>query len=394
MGDNNAEHSGVASADNLLLGNVQGVLREVPLARLVASLGKSYLLEPSEVEHVAVEAVQISKNHKRAVAKGGGKSSKKAPVKATSSVVGSGYLRHIHDYYHIEKVVKMRIPLTEESVDNPLVTLSAGKGDPMEKEFTPVFRECFNNGLRLPASAFVNNILAAIDFAPGQLGPFAWGTLTAFQDTISDDVRSTFSTVHTTLGVEESPEVSEGLKKLEEILPPTLALDVFCDPDVLIKAGFSKLVDNFPQFELATLLKAKDGKAVVPHQVSYLDVISGNRFIDQMLVSQLASSAVAPAPVEAISEQLMATEVAYTLSLQLDDSGHRDEEITHLKASYEKALTSTRKERDEAFSKRDEMAELCQRQWSECENLLVGTREASEVYRTEVDRLKDSNREL
>ncbi|GAA0163186.1 hypothetical protein LIER_39546 [Lithospermum erythrorhizon] len=53
---------------------------------------------------------------------------------------------------------------------------------------------------------------------------------------------------------------------------------------------------------------------------------------------------------------LMATEVAYVLSLWLIDSSNRDEEVARLKAS----LASVQKERDEALVKRDELAELCQ----------------------------------
>ncbi|GAA0157913.1 hypothetical protein LIER_15070 [Lithospermum erythrorhizon] len=168
------------------------------------------------------------------------------------------------------------VAITGEMIDRPMVNPAANKGDPMEEGYTPFFWEFLNYDLRLPVSAFVNNVLVAIDRAPSQLGPFPWATLTAFQvrnmlyhgkpgkaspsrwhkywflvkDAFSDKVRTTFSTVHTTLEVEESPKVAVGLKNLEDGFPKTLSLDIFCDLDVLIKAGLSKSIDNFPQFDL------------------------------------------------------------------------------------------------------------------------------------------------
>ncbi|GAA0184436.1 hypothetical protein LIER_31724 [Lithospermum erythrorhizon] len=59
---------------------------------------------------------------------------------------------------------------------------------------------------------------------------------------------------------------------------------------------------------IEALLKAKVDKAIVPHQVSYLDVISGNRLIDQMFVSQLTSSSAVALPSSQEQEQLMITE--------------------------------------------------------------------------------------
>ncbi|GAA0159308.1 hypothetical protein LIER_16118 [Lithospermum erythrorhizon] len=84
-----------------------------------------------------------------------------------------------------------------------------------------------------------------------------------------DDIerRPTFSTIPTILEYEETPALAVGLKKLEDGFPETIALDVFYNPDVLIKAGLSMGQDNFPGVELAILLRLKDGKAVIPHQI-------------------------------------------------------------------------------------------------------------------------------
>ncbi|GAA0147832.1 hypothetical protein LIER_07438 [Lithospermum erythrorhizon] len=99
---------------------VQQALREVRLALLVASFGK---------------------------------------VTATSAIA-SGNLRHLSQHYHIEAVVKKRIPLTGEMIDKPMVNPAANKGDPMEGGYI-VF---------LPLLSIAS---WAIDRAPGQLGPFA-----------------------------------------------------------------------------------------------------------------------------------------------------------------------------------------------------------------------------
>ncbi|GAA0140255.1 hypothetical protein LIER_01636 [Lithospermum erythrorhizon] len=78
------------------------------------------------------------------------------------------------------------------------------------------------------------------------------------------------------------------------------------------------------------------------------------------------------------------------LPLRLRDFFHRDDEVTRLKT----ALTSAEKERDEALSKRDELADLRQKQRSEREVILASARETSEIYKSEVERLKKTSREL
>ncbi|GAA0147831.1 hypothetical protein LIER_07437 [Lithospermum erythrorhizon] len=159
---------------------------------------------------------------------------------------------------------------------------------------------------------------------PGKASPNRWHKYWFIvKDAFLEEVHSTFSTIHTTLEVEESPEIFERLNKLEDGFPKTLALDILCDPDVPIKAGLSKGVDNFPKLDLVILETC-------------------------------------------------------------------DEEVAQLKAS----LASMQKERDEALIKRDELAELCQKQRSERDGLLAAAQEAYEVYKSEVERLKRSNREL
>ncbi|GAA0184877.1 hypothetical protein LIER_32165 [Lithospermum erythrorhizon] len=90
--------------------------------------------------------------------------------KTTGSIVAKGHLRHLRNHYSIHQKVLMRIPLEGEMPDRP-----------QKEGYTPVFWEFFNYSIRLQASSLINTLLSSIDRAPGQLGPFAWATLTTFQ---------------------------------------------------------------------------------------------------------------------------------------------------------------------------------------------------------------------
>ncbi|GAA0184387.1 hypothetical protein LIER_31675 [Lithospermum erythrorhizon] len=94
-------------------------------------------------------------------------------------------------------------------------------------------------------------------------------------DTFSDDVRQTFSFVHTSLGLEESPEVSEGLKKLDERFPKALPLDVFCE-------GW---------------------ECLCPKSSELLGHPFGNHLIDQIFSPQDASTSATPPPPGISQEQ-------------------------------------------------------------------------------------------
>ncbi|GAA0175722.1 hypothetical protein LIER_41964 [Lithospermum erythrorhizon] len=384
----------------------------------------------------------------------------------------------------------MRTTLSGKSVDNPAANPTANKGDLMEKGYTPFFLEFFNYGLRLPATAFVNSVSAAIDRAPGQLGPFAWGTLKTFQDAFSDHVRSTFSTILITLGLEESPEVVEGSRKLDEGFPETFALHVFCDPDVLIKEGLSKGVDNFSQLDLALqatslLVAVPQSRQLYAHPVvtddspsitlptptpadqtiadpkvqvipdgflpipkshdcpglpsmtppvsvsegssrglsSLIDSEEGYKndhpfFIDlpytlpsstpystlaaDMLKNCMLRQSLLGVPETQPSSlhhrfahhQIKAAEATYALSFHFADSQNRDEGLTRIKDSYEEGLAFSRAERDEALSKIHELDKLCQKQRSKYETFLADAKEASKVYKAEVERLKAANWKL
>ncbi|GAA0156605.1 hypothetical protein LIER_14060 [Lithospermum erythrorhizon] len=244
-----------------------------------------------------------------------------------TSAIALGHLRHFHEHYHIDAGVKLRVPLDGETIDNPLVNFAANEGDPIESGYIPVCWEFLNYGLRLPSSTFINNVLSAIDRAPCQIGPLAWATLTTFQvGCLSVGVVPSLNFFSRILDVAHTgvllhfhtrPKMRNMLyhgkpgkasptrwhkywflakdafsDELEDGFPNTLEMDVFCDPDVLINAGLSRGYDNFQGVDLANLLRAKEKKAVVPHQVSYLDIISGNRLINEMLAPEAPSSSV------------------------------------------------------------------------------------------------------
>ncbi|GAA0144355.1 hypothetical protein LIER_35914 [Lithospermum erythrorhizon] len=81
--------------------------------------------------------------------------------------------------------------------------------------------------------------------------------------------------------------------------------------------------------------------------------------------------------------QIKETEVAYALSLRFKEASRCDDEVARLKA----ALSSTEKERDEALSKRDELADLCQRQRLE-HALLRGFNDKVGTMEIEIEDLK------
>ncbi|GAA0167519.1 hypothetical protein LIER_22437 [Lithospermum erythrorhizon] len=195
--------------------------------------------------------------------------------------------------------------------------------------------------------------------------------------------RTTFSLLfplsHTTLEYEETPELAEGLKKLEDGFPKTIAIDLFYDPDFLIEARLSRGPDNFPGVELVTFLKLKEGKVVAPYQVRYLEVIPGNHLLNEMLGSRAFSIidsypncgflGIFGTPPSSLFDRfsyhrIKTMEVAYALSLRLNASSRHDEEVARLKA----ALVSVEKERDEAIFSIDELDALCSKHHSECES--------------------------
>ncbi|GAA0164271.1 hypothetical protein LIER_43675 [Lithospermum erythrorhizon] len=329
---------------------------------------------------------------------------------------------------------------------------------------------------------------------PGKASPNRWHKFWFLvKDAFSDEVRYYFCTVHTNLEYEESPELAEGLKKLEEGFPETLPMDVFCDLDFLIKVGLSKGVENFPDMDLVpsssgapahieeTSQRPKGPKErsspllstptpadqvavnlevlspkpsplreVPPSPDRFHRVPSWNVTEESLRVSEglaswanqkrgfennhplfvdppytlpsgfhITQDSVAKATTSLAAEmlknymlrpsvlgvlrtpplnlfdcfsyhQVKAVKAVYALSLRLSDSSKRDDEVTRLKAS----LASTEKERDEALSKRDELANLYQKQCSERENLLADARETSEVYKTELERWEKHSRGL
>ncbi|GAA0166635.1 hypothetical protein LIER_21747 [Lithospermum erythrorhizon] len=189
-----------------------------------------------------------------------------------NSLVAKGHLRHLREHYSISPKVQMRVPLEGESVDVPL-----------EEGYTPVFWEFFNYGMRLRASPFFDSLLCTIGCAPGQLGPFAWATVMAFQvGCLSVGVVPSvnlftriFNVVHH--GVLTYFHPKPGVKNMLYSEKPgkPLRLKAFCDPEVVVKAGLCKGPNHYPDITLGDLLLAKTELAPTPSKVSYKAVASG-----------------------------------------------------------------------------------------------------------------------
>ncbi|GAA0138369.1 hypothetical protein LIER_00127 [Lithospermum erythrorhizon] len=201
------------------------------------------------------------------------------------------------------------------------------------------------------------------------------------KDVFSDEVRSSFSIIHTILEYEETSELAEGLKKLEGGFPQTLALDVFYDPDVLVKAGLSKGVNNFPNTDLD-----------YPRLYLYSNRLPCRRDVEELHAEAFGIGGSWNKPLKPLRSLLLPPNQGgrSSLSLRLNDSSQCDDEVAHLKD----ALASTEKERDEALSQINELTDLCEKQRSDREKLLADARETSEVYKSEGERLKQHIRDL
>ncbi|GAA0154467.1 hypothetical protein LIER_12439 [Lithospermum erythrorhizon] len=73
------------------------------------------------------------------------------------------------------------------------------------------------------------------------------------------------------------PRHKGDIDKLRAGFPEAIPHEVFCDRDVLIKAGLTKGADNFPKFKLLALLSHKHafGNCTMPHKVAYKSITSG-----------------------------------------------------------------------------------------------------------------------
>ncbi|GAA0162127.1 hypothetical protein LIER_18290 [Lithospermum erythrorhizon] len=250
------------------------------------------VLDPSNIDNDVIEAsrgrhleaepnISVSKKRKGAVTKKtsgktatlaaddeGASKKKGARVSQTldrfskvmrTSTVASWHLRHICEHYRIETGVKTRIPIIVETIDTPIVNPAANKRDPIERGLSFYLGGAIIESVQPNLQCGSHERVAAFPYSlASEKYDVPWEARERkFQskrrvegkcpkwhkywflakDAILDEVRTTFSTIHTTLEYEELPESIEGLKKLEDGFLETLALDIFCDPDVLVKAG-------------------------------------------------------------------------------------------------------------------------------------------------------------
>ncbi|GAA0154391.1 hypothetical protein LIER_12385 [Lithospermum erythrorhizon] len=91
------------------------------------------------------------------------------------------------------------------------------------------------------------------------------------------EVRHHWSLSTSTLSTEDSTKTQTKVEKLRTGFPHALPHEVFCDEDVLIKAGLTKGVCKFPNTTLLDLLSMKHSSwsCFMPHKFSYKVVTTG-----------------------------------------------------------------------------------------------------------------------
>ncbi|GAA0139782.1 hypothetical protein LIER_01262 [Lithospermum erythrorhizon] len=170
-------------------------------------------------------------------------------AKTVSGLITEVQFQPIRNHYNFPEWMKTRISDEGENIDTPVTKTEAPKEGmpPSTLRQTAIFWEVLNYGLQLPVAGFVDEVLVTLDRAPGQLMPFAWFVLTS--------------------------EVA----KLRAGFPEALSQEVFCDRDVLIKAGLTKGVENFPKFTLMALRSRKNAfeNCIMPHKVAYKSITLG-----------------------------------------------------------------------------------------------------------------------
>ncbi|GAA0183631.1 hypothetical protein LIER_31009 [Lithospermum erythrorhizon] len=255
-------------------GTVQSILREVRLARLVASMGGSYLLEGNVPFSPSSSPIVHYSNRRIVVVL----DPSNADTGVHESIIGNRPTPPSGGRDNEEAKTFAASVITEPITDVTGGARGSGE-DPSKKK-----------GARVSQTL----VVPPANWDPCLGDPDSFSSRLSFRGSgsVAESIQQDFNVAH--MGVllhfhthlqasnmlyhgkpgkqapvdgtkyGESPELDEGLKKLEEGFPETLALDIFCDQDVLIKVGLSKDIDNFPDIDLATLLRAKDGKPSSP----------------------------------------------------------------------------------------------------------------------------------
>lgn len=220
--------------------------------------------------------------------------------------ITSTCLGPLRRHYDIPQEVSIRAAVGEEGPDMAFIPdLPGAVESGGYAGYTSVFWEALNYGLRFPVSDFVNEVLAAVDRAPGQIHPFSWLILTVFQIAcqiaevsptlalfskmyrvqhksvgssfmardvnflytkdagkvepyrwyrhwmmvkggFGDRVPLIWSFSPSSLQLPESKEVDADYQKLKECFPDPYPAEAWCDPDVLAKAGFTSRRVRYP----------------------------------------------------------------------------------------------------------------------------------------------------
>ncbi|GAA0139901.1 hypothetical protein LIER_01360 [Lithospermum erythrorhizon] len=181
-------------------------------------------------------------------------------------------MTHLREHHHIDAGVKMRIPLDGETICNPLVDLP------------PMKRSCRHQLCPLPDRALR---MGNLDSLSSWLSFRGGGSVAEF-------VQPDFQRV-THGGAASFPYLPQD----EEYVIPretgegqsySLAQTLVSRQRCFFRTGLSRGYVNFQGVDLDDLLRANKKKVVASHQVSYLDIISGNRLINEMLDFEAPSS--------------------------------------------------------------------------------------------------------
>ncbi|GAA0146327.1 hypothetical protein LIER_06312 [Lithospermum erythrorhizon] len=88
-------------------------------------------------------------------------------------------LVNFRQYFSIPSSVEMRLPLEGEQVFEPLVDPSQSEGA-LSPGWTAMYIESLSYGARFPFSPFVDELLVAVNRAPGKIRPTGWLAITIF----------------------------------------------------------------------------------------------------------------------------------------------------------------------------------------------------------------------
>ncbi|GAA0148791.1 hypothetical protein LIER_08133 [Lithospermum erythrorhizon] len=269
-------------------------------------------------------------------------------AKTVPGLITDYQLRQIRNYYDIPDKVKTQIPLEGESFDTPsyevLMTLDRAPGQLMH--FSLLVLTVFHVAYLVvgvhPNMALFGTMYNVIHKGPlcyfqvasssynflctkkiDKVEPSRWFKLGFLaKGGFSDDVCAHWSFSNSTVASEDSARTQAEVDKLRVGFPRALPHEVFCDRDVLIKAGLAKGVGKFPNVTLLELLLQRDasGSCTMPHKVNFKLITSGKDPLAQISKRKGNSARDSSSEVHVIESPQTETALFFK---RLSDRGHR-----------------------------------------------------------------------